>query len=179
MNLKAELRAEHSKAQTMRIVGWIGGSSKRFGELAAIVTGEEPLLAQRGAWAVSHCAESNPTVVRDSLLDLLEHLRRPDLHDAIKRNVMKAVSIGELDEDSAGLAADIAFELLGSPDEAVATKVYSMSVLQQVCEMEPELVQELKMHIEQQLPLTKKPAFHSRARHVLRALDELGAESLG
>lgn len=179
MDLQAELMAEHSKAQTMRIVGWIGDSPKRFGELAAIVRGEDPLLAQRGAWVVSHCAEADPGVLRDSVRDLLDCLRRPNLHDAIKRNVMKAASIVELDEESAGLAADIAFGLLGSPDEAVATKVYSMSVLQQVCEKEPELAQELKLHIEQQLPLTRKPAFHSRARHVLQALDEIEGESIG
>jgi len=177
MNLREALEAEHSKAQTIRIVDFIGGSRKRFGDLLAIVTGENRKLAQRGAWAISHCAEAHPSVIEAHLETLLENVQRPDLHDAIKRNTMKALSLVEVPDELAGLAAQIAFTFLGSPDEAVATRVYSMAVLERLCRHEPELAGELRLSIESQLPFETKPAFHSRARHVLRSLDRIEARS--
>ncbi len=66
-----------------------------------------------------------------------------------------------------------AFEFLSSPDEAVAIRVYSMSLLEKLCRREPMLAGELRLHIEHQLPTCESAAFHSRARHVLRALDEM------
>ena len=174
MNIREALDLEHSKAQTMRIVEYIGRSKKRFAELVAIVTGEDRRLAQRAAWAVSHCAEANPKVVQPFVGELLENLKRPNLHDAIKRNTMKAMAEMDVTDDFAGAAADLAFAFLNSPEEAVAVKVYSMSVIEKLCRREPGLVPELRLSIEHQLPLETKAAFHSRARHVLRALDGIG-----
>ena len=137
MDIRAALDAEHSKARTLEITAYIGNSRRRFGELMAILTGDDRRLAQRAAWVVSHCAEARPAVVQPSLRELLEHLRHPTLHDAIKRNTMKAAAGLELPDEFAGLAADIAFDLLASPSEAVATKVYAMSVLEPLCQREP------------------------------------------
>lgn len=173
MNLRDELAAEHSKAKTIDLVHQIGSSRKRFEELLQIVCGDERLLAQRGAWIISHCAEAEPLVVQHFLQPLLENLQRPELHDAIKRNTMKAASLLEVPDDIAGLAADLAFGFLLSPDEAVATKVYSMSVLAALCKKEPGLVDEVRFAVESQLPLNDKPAYRSRARQVLRALDAI------
>lgn len=180
MNLREALDAEHSKAQTLRITAHIGGSRKRFKKLLAIMKGDDRKLPQRAAWVLRHCAEAHPEVVQPHLGELLENLRRPGLHDAVKRNTMKAVTELELPDDLAGLAADIAFDLLASPGEAVAIRVYSMAVLARLCEREPALADELRLVIEHQLPLETKPAFRSRARHVLRALDRFAKhEALG
>jgi len=176
MDIRTELASEHTKAKTMEIVSYIGRSAKRFGQVVEIVTGDEPLYAQRGAWVISHCAEAQPTAVQPHLQKLFENLRRPEnLHDAVKRNTMKAASILDIPDDIAGLAADISFEYLASPDEAVTVKVYSMTVLQRLAEREPILADELRLHLEQQVPGSDAPAFRSRARTVLRALDKLSA----
>ena len=173
MKIRDALEAEHSKAQTLRITAYIGDSRNRFQELLALVFGEERKLAQRAAWVVSHCAEAQPGVVQPFIGELLENLQRSGLHDAIKRNTMKALAPLELPDDLAGRAADLAFNFLGSPDEAVAIKVYSMSVLERLCQREPALADELRLSIEHQLPTETKAAFRSRARHVLKSLDRI------
>ena len=171
MNLHDALQSEHSKAQTLKITVYIGGSRKRFGELIEILVGDDRKLAQRAAWVVSHCAEANPSAVQPYLRVLLENLERPNLHDAIKRNTMKGVAALKLPDDLAGLAAGIAFDLLGSPTEAVATKVYAMSVLEPLCQREPVLADELRLHIEHQLSASSPAAFRVRSRDVLKRLD--------
>ena len=172
MDIRSALESEHSKAKTMEIVHHIGNSPKRFGEVVALVTAGEPPFAQRGAWVISHCAEAEPGAVQPHLKTLLEHLRQSDsLHDAAKRNTMKAASILEIPDDIAGLAADLAFGYLASPTEPVAVKVYSMSVLHHLAEREPVLADELRLHLGQPVAGSDKPAFRSRARSVLAALD--------
>lgn len=179
VNLRDALDAEHSKAQTLRITAYIGGSRRRFSELVEILTGTDRRLAQRAAWVVSHVAESRPAVQLPFLKELLNHLRQPGLHDAIKRNTMKAASQVPLPDEVGGLAADLAFEFLRSPDEAIATRVYSMSVLEQLCHREPALADELRLSIEHLSPFETKPAFRSRARQVLRSLDRIQASPSG
>ena len=174
MDIRAALEEEHSKAQTMRLVEYVGKSPARFGEIVEVILGGDPLLAQRAAWAISHCAETNPSVVEPHLCRLIENLhQREGLHDAIKRNTMKAASILDVPDDIAGLAADLAFGFLASPEEAVAIRVYSMTMLLNLCRREPELCGELRLHLEQLLPSTRKPAFQSRGRMTLEKLDKL------
>jgi hypothetical protein len=52
MNIRQALQSEHSKAKTMEIVRYVGNNPERFGEVVALVTGDESLLAQRAAWAI-------------------------------------------------------------------------------------------------------------------------------
>jgi hypothetical protein len=92
---------------------------------------------------------------------------------------MKAAASLEIPDDIAGLAADLAFEFLASPNEPVAVKVYSMSVLQRLAEREPVLAEELRLHLKQQLPGSGAPAFRSRARQVLAALDRRQGPAAG
>lgn len=173
MNIGEALEAEHSKAQTIRIAGFVGDSKSRFRELAGFVLGSEPVLAQRAAWAVTQCAEEFPHLVFPHLQKLLENLRRKDLLDGVKRNTMKVAAELEIPDEYAGLAADVAFELLASPGEAVAVKVHSMSVLEQLCLREPALVEEFRMTLDELAPVEKKPVFRSKLRHVRKTLAKL------
>lgn len=175
MNFREALEAEHSKAQTLRLTTYIGSSCHRFGKLLKIVAGDDRMLSQRGAWVISHCAEAHPEVVQPFVGELLKNLQRSNLHDAVKRNTMKAIAELEVPDELAGLAADLAFRYLNSPDEAVAVKVYSMAVIENLCRREPVLAGEFRMVIEQQWPHEKRKAFRSRARHVLAALDKMEA----
>ena len=169
--LRDALLEEHSKQQAVKITEWIGSNCKRFAALVAIICGsEQGIPAQRGAWVITHCAEANPEVVVPYLKDLLENLKKPELHDAIKRNTMKAMALLPIPDDLAGLAFDLGFRFLSDEGEAVATRAYSMTVLKKVCELEPALANEVILTLEAHLPHNQKPAFQSRAKHVLKAL---------
>ncbi|MAS94111.1 MAG: hypothetical protein CMO55_13020 [Verrucomicrobiales bacterium] len=174
MNLQTSLKSKHSKAQTILIAKEIGDSRERFEELLSFVLGEDMDLARRAAWVVACCAEEHPDMVQPYLDRLLGNLQRPDLHDGVKRNTMKVAAELALPDELSGLAADIAFRLLGSPDETVAVKVHSMSVLESLCIREPALAEELRLSIEHQLPTGTKAGFRSKARRVLASLERLG-----
>lgn len=173
MNIRNALNAEHSKAQTMRIVDHIGRSKKHFTELLSIVMGDDKKLAQRAAWVISHCAEKHPEVVLPHLGELLQFIQNGDHHDAIKRNTMKAASIVEIPDRTSGLATDIAFRILSSPDEAIATRAYSLTVLERLCQNEPELIPELRMvmhHLSKQI---LPAALKARIRNTRKVLERI------
>lgn len=172
MDLRLALEHEHSKAQTMEIVRYVGKSMNRFGKIVALVRLNEPVIAQRASWVVSHCAESAPKSVESYLPDLLKNLRRPEaVHDAVRRNTLRAASLIEIPDDIAGLAVDLSFEYLTSSTEPVAVKAYAMTIVQRLSEREPVLAEELRLHLAGTIPGSDKPAFRARARKVLAALD--------
>jgi hypothetical protein len=57
MNLKETLLKEHSKANCMRIVKWVGDDQEKFYELFDLFLNAEYRVVQRAAWPVSYCVE--------------------------------------------------------------------------------------------------------------------------
>ncbi len=67
---------------------------------------------------------------------------------------------------------DICFKYLEFPDEALAVKVFSMTVLGNLAKKYPEIKPELKLLIEDQLP-HQTAGFKSRAKKILKQLGNL------
>jgi hypothetical protein len=130
--------------------------------------GEDQVLAPRASWVVNYCVEAFPELLLPYLERMLHHLRRP-VHDAVKRNTVRAMQFVTLPDDLLGRAADECFRLLASPAEPVGIKACSMSVLESICRREPELKTELKLLLEEQMPYAS-PGFTSRAGKILKNL---------
>lgn len=173
MNLRELLEEKHSKEQSVHIAKIIGSSSSKFAELVDLVCGDDKILAQRGSWAITCCAEENKELVRPFLKILLQNLARPGLHDAVKRNTMKVAAESEIPDDFAGLAVDTAFRILEDEDESIAARAHSMTLLERFAVKEPALADELRAAILQQIHFESSPGFQSRARRVLKAIEQL------
>ena len=125
--LRDLLLAEHSKVQTMRIVHRIGADRAAFDELMQLFLSNEKLVAQRAAWVVSYCLEAHPEWAQDHLSALLRNLRTPGIHDAVKRNTVRALRDVAIPEALAGEAADILFQYIADPREPVAVRCFAMT----------------------------------------------------
>ncbi|MGB4845918.1 MAG: hypothetical protein WBP16_15740 [Ferruginibacter sp.] len=172
MNLKQEILKEHSKAQCTKIVNWIGSSQQRFDELFALFLNEEYRVTQRAGWPMSYCVIANPLFIKKHWKKLINNLKKPDLHDAVKRNSVRFLQKMEIPEKYRGDLMDICFKYLESPKEALAIKVFSMSVLGNLAKQYPEIKPELKLLIEEQLP-NQSAGFKARAKKILKQLDKL------
>ncbi len=69
-----------------------------------------------------------------------------------------------------GLAATVCFQLLASQQEPVAVKVFSMTVLANITKVEPDLKDELRVLINEQMEL-ESAAFKSRGNRILKMLE--------
>lgn len=165
--LESLLLAEHSKAQTMRIVHWVGQDPAKLACLLDIFMGDQYRLTQRGAWAVRYVGEAQPELMAPWLPKLVEALARPNAHDAVKRNALNVFEALPIPSHLVEALADAVFPLLENPQEAVAIRCAAMTVLDKICQQVPELSPALLLQIEG-MQTTGSAGLKSRAKRVYR-----------
>ena len=165
MNIREELLRENSQAQAKKITAYIGADTERFATLMTIFLHDSYRLNQRAAWVVNFCAEAHPNLFKPYLGQLIGNLRN-DVHDAVKRNTIRMFQNYDVPDEYLGELADCCFEFLASNQEPIAIKVFSMTVLANIVEKYPELKNELKLLIEDQLPYGSA-GFKNRGKKIL------------
>lgn len=176
--LESLLLAEHSKAQTLRIVRWVGHDTERLNILMEVFLNDPPskplpqgrgyqyMFTQRSAWAVRYVGENAPEIMAPWLPKLVAILHQPELHDAIVRNTLNVFESIPFPSDLDGELADHCFGYLADPKAAIAIRCASMTILEKICQRVPELKSELRMLLEEHFD-QESPGFKSRARKVL------------
>jgi len=167
MNIKEALLQEHSKAQAQRIAAYIGSDPERFKILMALFFSGEYRVTQRAALVLSSCADNHSTLVQPYLGKLIVNLERP-VPDAVKRNTIRLLQAISIPPELQGSLVTICFNYL-TGSEPVAIKAFAMTVLANLAKTEPDLGNELKIIIQDQLP-DAAPAFLARVRKILREL---------
>ena len=114
---------------------------------------------------MSHCAERHPELIEPYLQPFVDKLDEPNIHNAVKRNVMRVLQ-DNLPEQLLGQVATKCFDYISDPAEAIAVKAFSLTVLDTICKREPDLKNELLLLIKERLPY-ETPAFKSRAKKIL------------
>ncbi len=172
MNIRLALLKEHSKKQTNRIAAFIETDKQRFSELMRNFLGNEYRVTQRAAWAVSVCSTRHPELIRPWLKRIIVNLSKPSLPDAVKRNTVRILQFISIPPSLQGLAAEHCFRMLQSIEEPIAVKVFSMTVLLNLCKAEPGLTTEVRLLIERQMPQASK-GFVSRGSKILKELKKI------
>lgn len=167
--LTEQILAEHSKAQTMRIVRWIGHDADRLAVLMEIFFENEYRLTQRAAWTLRYVGENAPELMAPWLPKMVAQLRQPGIHDAVKRNVLNIFEPLEIPDNLQDELADLCFGYLADSKEALAIRCASMTVLEKICRKEPELKPELRLLIEEHFE-HGSAGFKSRAKKILKKL---------
>jgi hypothetical protein len=169
MDLKSEILTEHTKAKANKIVKWVGNDPKRFHELVQVFLEGPYRVTQRAGWPLSYCIENHPKLVTPHFSKLLGSVRKPGIHDSVKRNVVRLLQFVDIPHRYKGKVWEICYSFLADPKEPIAVRVFSLSVLGNLATEHSELANELKIMIEDQLPYATA-AFASRAKGVLRKL---------
>lgn len=173
--LRTAILEEHSKEQVSRIVHWIGPDRARIAALINIFLHDEYRIVQRAAWIVSEVAARHPTLMLPYIPALVGRLEDGDTHIAVKRNVYRLLQHLDLPEAVHSTLLNSCFDALADPGEAAAVRAFAMSILARLALVYPDIGNELKLLIEDQLREETAPSFLSRARKVLRELDRLPA----
>ncbi len=177
MDLKKEILKEHSKAQAHKLTNYVGNSDARMKALIAVYLEGPYIVTQRAAWPLSLCAENHPELIVPHLKKLLDFLSKLGIHDSVKRNTIRLLQFIDIPKRNSGQIAELCFEYLQSKQEPIAVRVFSMTVLSKIMRDEPDLRNELKMIIEDQMPYSS-PAFISRGRKVLKEINALSKTSV-
>ena len=169
MKLREQLLKEHSKAATIRIVRWVGASQEHFDELFGLFLNDEYRVVQRAAWPMSYCVIAHPALIKKHFGKLLKNLSKPNIHDAVKRNTVRLLQDIDVPKKYQGQVMDICFRYIAAPNEAIAIKAFSLSVLARLSKQYPDIIPEIKLLIEEQHE-SGTAAFRVRAKRFLAGL---------
>jgi hypothetical protein len=173
MNLQEQLLQEHSKANTALMVAWIGHDPKRFATLMHFFLQGTDKEAQRSAWVMSYCVEAHPSLILPYISALFARCLEPNTHPALKRNTTRALQFASIPEADHALAMNCCFDWLQDPNEPVAIRCFSMSIIAQLSTHYPELKNELKQIIESALQYEDpSPAFKAHSKKILKGLNK-------
>ena len=169
--IEAALLEEHSKAQSVLIRERIGGDAVSFGHLWEIVKTGEPPLPQRAAWTFGHCVEEDASLLPPILDEAVDHLlnRSDSQHLAVRRNLLRALSLADCLPEDAGHLFDRCLLWVGEPSPSAAIRVYAMEIAGRIAMPYPELRTEVIDAIESNVKHAAM-SFRSRSRKVLARL---------
>jgi len=167
MELLSEVLREHSREQALKITQWIGSSPKRLEQLMQLFLQGEYRVVQRSAWIISMVAEKHPVLIEPHLHQMVKRLKDEGIPVAVKRNVIRVLQFIPIPEDLHGEVMNVCFEFLSDPQETIAVRCFSMTVLDNLAKAYPEIKQEIMLIVSDQLQHSPSAGFRSRARRVL------------
>jgi len=169
MDIVAELLKPYSIPRNTRLIAYIGQDPERFAAFMAHYFGPHTRLAEQASAVVSLCLDAHPGLARPYLDQLIQALQGP-LPVAVRRNTLRLLQHQPIPPPWQGLVADLCFDYLAS-QEPPGTKAFALTVLANLAKEEPDLNQELRLVIEDQLPYAS-PSFRSRAAKILQGMEK-------
>lgn len=152
MDLKTQLLKVHNRRNADLIVQWIGTKQDRFDELLDILLHGDIKIAQRASWPFSISAIERPAFIKGNFSGIIENLRRTDIHKGVRRNTLSIFVYGSIPEKFEGEIMDLCFNFLLDPNETTAIKSSSLGILEKLTKKYPEILPELTIIMEDQLP---------------------------
>jgi len=163
----AELFSEgQSRATTETIVAYVGDDPRRFAELFRTFERGDFRLQQCAAWPISVVAETRPELVEPYLPKLIEYLPRNDVHDAVKRSILRLLEFVRIPDRVKGKLFSYSIDLLDDPSQAVAIRCFALSAAAKAAGNEPALINEIKLVVNKHRGHATA-GFKARVRRVL------------
>lgn len=176
MELQLALSKYPDKETLDEIITYIGNDPARFAKLIYLVLHGDRNVSQYASWLISPCIDLHPSLIRPHLQELIEHLSQPNLSDWVIRSTIKALmKTDNLSEEHQGLALQHCFDYLLNPKMAVSIHVYAMQTVFNISLNEPDLLNELKMVIEERLPYGTA-AYKSRGKKIIGEIRKILAK---
>jgi hypothetical protein len=165
------LRHRVSKKTLDQLIDYVCVSRDRFEDLFKLFYTSTGLVRHQSAWALSYCVEQYPDWITPHIGKLIRLVETVDEPSGIRRSVMRMLQFASIPKRLHGRAVNACFARITDPDEAVAVKVFAMTVCANIAEQNEEIARELRLILEDQLPYGTA-GFRSRATKVLRRLDK-------
>ena len=151
MDIEVELHRPRSSGWPQTIVDHIGNDPERFASLMLVLERGDFVTKQRAAWPMSIIAERNPGLAELYLSKLVDLLWRNDVHDAVKRSVLRSLQFVELPTRLKGKVFSHCIDLIADPREPIAVRCFAVTAASRIASGRKELMRELKLVSEMQL----------------------------
>ncbi|MCB9063802.1 MAG: hypothetical protein H6551_01515 [Chitinophagales bacterium] len=168
MDIREQLSITNSTENIELVANWVAHDDKKFRQLLKLFLDDEYRIVQRAAHALGKVVDINPEAIQPHIVTLVKKLSEPDVPVAIKRNIVRVLQYIDIPEEYHGALMNVCFNLLADVNEAIAVRVFSMTILDHLSKHYPEIKQELYSILEDQMELGCTAAFRSRAKKILK-----------
>ena len=120
---------------------------------------------QKAAFSFHKITDLDKSLLIPYQKQILPLLKAP-VHISVKRCILRLFSIIEINDEIAGQVINDCFDLLTSYDQPPAIKVFAMTTIAAIAQKHPDLMQELRTILEEQMPYASA-GFRNRAGKIL------------
>jgi hypothetical protein len=171
MDLKSFLANIPSATEKEILIREVRDSGQIFSSLLNLALYDKDPLAWRAAWILDGAAEVNPEIAAKHIRLIVHRLPSIKSSGTI-RSLLRMLCRYHIPEEEQGLLIDLCFKYMVSELYPVAVKVHAMQIIYNHCLMYPELKDELKTVIEDQVS-NNSVGFMARGRRIIRQLERL------
>lgn len=150
MNIEAILSIRNSKKDIHLLVDYIIENPSSIERLMRCFFSKELRTCQYAAWPLGILGSRKPQMLYPYIEQMITHLKTPK-HNAVIRNTLRTWQEMEIPEKYEGLIFEICFNYLVDPNYAIAIRAFSIAVASNIASKYPDLAQELKAELLNQL----------------------------
>ncbi len=169
MDFKSQVINAKYKDAAEGIAACVAKDPERLDELMEFFFDDDLRTCQRAAWPVCKLGIKNPELLQKYTRRMIENLNNPK-HDAVVRNTVRIWAEMNIEEQYEGEIFERCFNYLCNPKVAVAIRAFSITVAAKIAKKYPELSEELRLELENQMNFESKPAILVRLRKGLKTL---------
>lgn len=169
MQLRKELASPLTARRKAQIADSILNRRILLDEVVSAFLGEDYRTTQNAAWILGTLASLDASLLTPHLSTFIRRAAQPGASDSIKRNVMRLLQFTPLPEKLHDGIASLAYKFFENRNEAVAIRVFAMTVLTRLAEIYPDIKRTLKQQITDELPYGSA-GFVSRGKAMLKKL---------
>lgn len=162
----------NSREKWLEVVNHVGSNEKRLHELMMLFFKTDEFTIKRTSQVVGMIGENQPELMVKYSSELIELLSTTKI-DAVKRNTLRIFQFVSIPKSEQGILFDITLRFLLSNNEALAIRVFSMTVLRKLCEIHKELSHEVIDAIEIVLEENNAGSIQSRGQRELNVLKKI------
>lgn len=171
MDLRIVLNQPYCKKTTENVVGYVIAHLEKMSELIELFQQKNQRISVYAGWVLSYIAEQNPTLITKHLPIIIKTLDNKKNNSALIRNVFRTLQFVVIPKKYEGYVLNKGFEFLNNKNSPIAVKVFAMTVIFNLSKKYPEIQNELKPSLENQLEHASA-GFKSRATKILNKLDK-------
>lgn len=171
-DLKSSILKSRSPENWQHIVNLVIENQSLYPYLVRLAFSKESVMGLRASWIMDKISEKSAGIASKDIIQFIIKESPNEPNYSVLRASLRMLCRYEIDINFCGELVNASFEWLSASKTPIAVKVHAMQLLYNFTIQEPDLKNELKIIIEEQMPIGSA-GFKARGKHILNLLDKL------
>lgn len=176
MSLQEDLVNRTTEFDARKLADLVIRNNKLREELLDCLLNDAGVAGSRAAWVLSHCHNKDPGVIKPYEARLIGLLEKQGLHNGIIRNILRIYQTQPVPEKHSAFMLDTCYGYLRNATQPPAIRAFSITVIFNISQKHPELLDELKLTLLDIASHDDTQAMKTRTANTLKAMTRVKKE---